>query len=274
VPSDEELRALVLELEGDERMHAVCNLEPPLTLATAYLGVGDPGEFDGRRVTVVYGRAYLPILDEGRGAGVLTVEGFAPQRIEWTAVHDGEPGGCEPDPVELEPGGTVITGTVTHESTGDPAVGAWVEGCGGLGNADDEGGYYMEVLPGTCTVMAMRQDGQLRTLSEPVEVVAEPGQDQVVDLEIPGFRRAGLGVRIRQVEEGFLVEEVLEGGGAELAGLAMDDLVIQVDGVPTIEMDLAEFVERVGGIEGTEVSLVLQTGGQQREVVVERLPVD
>ncbi len=272
-PSDE-LLALQEQLEADPDYHAVCDLEPPLAQATAYLAVGDPAEFNGRRVAVVLGRAFLPILEAGTGTGLLTVEGYAPAQISWEAVHGGTPGGCTPDPVSLEPGGTVILGRVSHEGSGEPASSAWVEGCGGLANADEDGVYYMEVVPGPCRVLAMRQDGQLRTIGEPVEVTPQEGQDLVLDLEIPGYRRAGLGVRIREVEAGFVIEEALEGGGGAAAGLQAEDLVLEVEGESAAGIDLASFVDMVGGREGTDVSLLVERDGEQVVVVVTRLPVN
>ncbi len=270
----EELLAMQEELEADEDYHAVCTLEPPLAQAQAYLAVGDPSAFNGRRVAVVLGRAFLPILEEGPGQGLLTVEGYAPVSIAWEAVHGGTPGACTPDPVELLPGGTVILGRVSHEGSGDPASSAWVEGCGGLANADEDGVYYMEVVPGPCTVLAMRQDGQLRTIGQPVPVVAVEGQDLVLDLEIPGYRRAGLGVRIEGVEGGFVILEALEGGAGAAAGLDADDLVIEVDGESTVGMDMGTFIDLVGGREGSDVTLLVESGGEQREVLVTRQPVN
>jgi hypothetical protein len=274
VQPSEELLAMQEALEADPDYHAVCTLEPPLAHATAYLAVGDPAEFNGRRVAVVLGRAFLPILEGGPGAGLLTVEGYAPVNITWEAVHGGTPGACTPDPVLLEPGGTVILGRVSHEGSGDPASSAWVEGCGGLANADEDGVYYMEVVPGPCHVLAMRQDGQLRTIGAPVEVTPLEGKDLVLDLEIPGYRRAGLGVRIRAVDAGFVIEEALAGGGGEAAGLQADDLVLEVDGEPAAGIDLATFVDLVGGREGTDVSLLIERGGEQVVAVVTRLPVN
>jgi len=270
----EELLALQEQLEANPDYHAVCTLEPPLAQAQAYLAVGDPSVFNGRRVAVVLGRAFLPILEEGPGAGLLTVEGFAPVSIQWDAVHGGTPGACTPDPVELLPGGTVILGRVSHQGGDEPASSAWVEGCGGLANADEDGVYYMEVVPGPCTVLAMRQDGQLRTMGAPVDVVATAGQDLVLDLELPGYRRAGLGVRIRQVEEGYVIEEAIEGGGGAAAGLQADDLVLEVNGEPTADMDMATFVDDVGGREGSDVELLLERDGEQLQVMVTRLPVN
>lgn len=272
-PTDE-LLALQEELEADPDFHAICNLEPPLAQTLAYLALGDPGEFNGRRVPVVLGRAFLAHLEQGSGTGLLTVEGFAPVSIAWEAAHGGTPGGCTPDPVQLLPGGTVILGRVTHEGSGEPASRAWVEGCGGLANADDDGVYYMEVVPGPCTLLVMRQDGQLRTIGEPVDVVAVEGQDLVLDLKLPGYRRAGLGVRIRAVEDGYVIEEALAGGGGEAAGLQADDLVLEVDGEPSAGMDMATFVDLVGGQEGSDVSLLVDRDGEQQLVVVTRKPVE
>ena len=270
----EELLALQEQLEADPDYHAVCALEPPLAQAQAYLAVGDPSVFNGRRVAVVLGRAFLPILEEGPGAGLLTVEGFAPVSIQWDAVHGGTPGACTPDPVELQPGGTVILGRVSHEGGDEPASSAWVEGCGGLANADEDGVYYMEVVPGPCTVLAMRQDGQLRTMGAPVDVLATEGQDLVLDLELTGYRRAGLGVRIRQVEAGYVIDEALEGGGGAAAGLQTDDLVLEVNGEPAADMDMATFVDEVGGREGSDVEILLERDGEQLQVMVTRLPVN
>lgn len=274
VQPSEELLALQEQLEADPDYHAVCNLEPPLAQSVAYLAVGDPAEFNGRRVAVVLGRAFLPILEEGPGAGLLTVEGYAPVSIGWEAVHGGTPGACTPDPVVLEPGGTVILGRVSHEGSGEAASSAWVEGCGGLANADEDGVYYMEVVPGPCRVLAMRQDGQLRTIGVPVEVAPVEGEDLVLDLEIPGYRRAGLGVRIREVDAGFVIEEALAGGGGEAAGLQAEDLVLEVDGESAAGLDMATFVDLVGGREGTDVSLLIERDAEQIEVVVTRQPVN
>ncbi|MBT3223126.1 MAG: PDZ domain-containing protein [Proteobacteria bacterium] len=264
-----DLEVLADELLADEGIHAVCELSLPMDRADGYLAVGDPTEMNGRRVPVVLGKAYLAHLEEGEGSGVLTIEGYAPTEIRWNAGHD-EPGGCEPNPVVLSEGGTAITGQVTHEGTGAPAMYAWVEGCGGLGNTGSDGLYYMEVLPGPCRVIAMRQDGVLRTVSEAVEVNPQKDQDLVIDLVIPGFPRAGLGIVIEAVDNGFLVKEVIEGGGAEEGGIEAGDVVIEVDGEPATDMELAEFVDVVGGREGSEVRLLVSTGGVERELVVER----
>ena len=181
-------------LARDPVVDVICALDPAIDEGRAYLAVGEPGSFKGRLLQVVLGDAYLPLLDERGGEGWLSVEGYGPTPVRWTAPTEDGPGRCLGEPVTLREGGTVITGTVRHADGGAPARNAWVEGCGGLGMTDEDGAYYMEVVAGPCAVMALRQDGQLRTIGPAAEVVAKAGVDTVVDLEIPGFPRAGLGV--------------------------------------------------------------------------------
>ncbi|MCB9791261.1 MAG: PDZ domain-containing protein [Alphaproteobacteria bacterium] len=270
--SQEQLVELQAALTADPRTHAVCELDPALPLAEAYLAVGEPGSFNGRVVQVVLGQAFLPLL-EGPGEGWLTVEGYGPTPVSWTASTEAGPGRCSPEPITLQPGGTVITGTVTHEHGGAPARGAWVEGCGGFARTDADGAYYMEVVPGPCQVMAMRQDGMLRTVGEAAQLQAKQGEDQVVDLVIPGFARAGLGVGVALHEEGVSVDRVLEGTAAEEAGLEEGDIIVSLDGEPVVDMELAEFVDLAGGREGSVVQLVVLRAGEERPIELERRPV-
>ncbi len=266
----EALAVAAEELAADPDVHAICELDPPLQEASAYLAVGEHSGFNGRRVPVVLGRAYLPHL-EGAGEGVLAVEGYAPTPVRWTAATADAPGSCAPAPIRLEAGATAVTGTVTHEGSGEPARRAWVEGCGALADTDADGGFYMQVVPGPCRLLAMRQDGSLRTVSPMVEVVPVEGEDVVVDLQIPGWPRAGLGVVVREVEEGVLIDDVLPGSGAEEEGLEPGDVLVEVDAVPTVELDLAEFVELAGGREGSVVEFLVDRGGERRLVTVERV---
>ena len=262
------LQARAIELEEDEDIDAMCTLELPLEEAEAYLAVGDYRDFDGRKVPVVLGTAYLPFLPDGPGSGTLSVEGYAPTPVSW------DKGRCTPDPVPLNLGGTAVTGVVTHAETDRPAARAWVEGCGNLGITGSDGTYYMEVIAEPCLLFAMRQDGQLRTVGDSVEVSPQEGTDTVVNLVLPGFPRAGLGMRIEKTDDGVRILDVLEGSGAAEAGLESGDLIVAIDGETTIELTLGDFIDMAGGREGSEVSLsVASPNGQLQEIEVERLPV-
>jgi membrane-associated protease RseP (regulator of RpoE activity) len=162
---------------------------------------------------------------------------------------------------------------VRHEEDGRPAPGAFVEGCGGLGRTDADGHFYLEVLPQPCRVLAMRQDGRLRTRGPMVEVHPKEGVDTVVDLVLPGVKRAGLGVGVAEVDAGIAVTAVFEGTAAFEAGLEVGDVIVEIDGVETVAVALGEFVELAGGPEGSRVALVVQRGDQEVRVEFERRPV-
>lgn len=257
-------------LRDDPDIHVVCAIDPALDEARAYLAVGETTGFNGRMVQVLLGDAYLPFLvDEATAEGWLSVEGYAPTPVRWSRPTDGGPGRCLGEPVVLREGGTVLTGVVRHAEGGDGAAGAWVEGCGGLGMTDADGHYYMEVAAGRCTVLAMRQDGMLRTKGPAVEVSPREGEDTVVDLVIPGFKRAGLGAEVSLTDLGVEIRGVLPGGSADEV-LEPGDIVLQVEGEDTVDMGLSEFVDRVGGREGTTVVLTVLRGEEELEVELER----
>jgi len=272
--ADDALTAEAQAIADDPNTDAICSLSPAIDRAEGYLAVGDPRDFNGRLVRIVDGQAFLPLLADGPSEGWLTVPGYAPVAISWTPETDAGPGRCTLDEVALKPGGTTLTGIVRHAETGAPAPGAWVEGCGGLGRTDEDGHFYLEVLPMPCTVLAMRQDGRLRTRGPMVSVTPVEGADTVVDLSIPGFKKAGLGVGVAAVDTGIEVTAVFEGTAAFEAGLEVGDLIVAIDGVDTVDVSLAEFVELAGGPEGSTVALTVMRGEEgQQEVEFERRPV-
>ena len=179
------------------------------------------------------GVAHLPILEGHPASGLLIVEGYAPVSVAWGPLEaDGEPGRCLGEPVELKPGGAVVTGTVTYARTGEPDPEAWVEGCGNMGRTDDEGVYYLEVVPEPCVLLAMRQGGALRSVSPPTPITPQVGPASL-STGWPGGSDS-LGRR------GVRIEALVEGGSAARAGLLEDDVIVAIDGDA-----VSEFVERV-----------------------------
>ena len=271
--TDEELDALAAQLESDPRTHVVCDLGVPVRHSEAYLAIGDPSGFNGRRVQVIRGRAYLQLIyDYGELApgtisereGVFSLEGYGPGAVAWSdPPEDGGLGRCTV-PVDPEPGRASLTGTLTLQPSGQPAGGAWLEGCGNLAFADQHGVVHMDIVPDPCTVIAMRQDGLLRTVSQPVAVVPKPGRDVVVDIELPEAMRGGLGVQLSHNEAGQVqIDGVLETGPAESAGLQSGDIVVEVDGQPLEELSMGEVVQLIGGDAGSDVALTIDREGQR-----------
>lgn len=202
------------------------------------------------------------------GSGYLHLRGYQPVDLGWSLGPAGEVR-CDPDPVPLLEGGASVQGTVRN-AEGEPEGRVWVEGCGGHALTDADGAYYLEALPGPCTLRAFRQDGLFTALGEPVELTLAPDQDAIQDLSVPDWPQAGIGAVVEATEGGVRVRELVEGGSAAEQGLAPGDLVVAVDGEPTDGMELADFVERVVAREGTPVTLVLERDGQRREVELVR----
>ncbi len=272
----EALLARRAELEADPNVQVVCDVAPPLPVAAGYLAIDGHSDGNGRVVEVVLGKAYLPLvkLDPNDPRtdyeGWLTIEGFGPAKVRFGGATADGPGRCHDAPIQLTSGETVVTGTVTHQGDGKPAKNAWVEGCGSLAHTDDDGHYFMEVVAEPCSMRAMRQDGMLRTVSDAVEITPVAGQDALVNFTLPGYPRAGLGVKVSMVEGGVRIDEVIPGGGAEEAGLTAGDVVVALDGQPTEDLPMQEFVDLVGGQAGSPLVVTVSNGAGTRELTVIR----
>ena len=87
----------------------------------------------------------------------------------------------------------------------------------------------------------------------------------------------GIGVRIDAAEDGRpLIVGVFRGSPAEAADLRPGDIIVAVEGEPTLDQDLDEVASRIRGEAGSIVSVTVQRGvdGPERELDIERAEVD
>jgi C-terminal peptidase prc len=88
------------------------------------------------------------------------------------------------------------------------------------------------------------------------------------------LRYAGIGVQVREVDEGALITRVARGGPAEDAGLRTRDLILAIEGIPftdTARFGAAGPIGAVRGAPGSPVRLTIRSpGGALREVTVTR----
>jgi carboxyl-terminal processing protease len=87
----------------------------------------------------------------------------------------------------------------------------------------------------------------------------------------------GIGVRIDAAEDGRpVVVGVFRGSPAEAADLRPGDIIVAVEGEPTLDHDLDEVASRIRGEAGSIVRLTVQRGldGPQRDLDIERAEVD
>lgn len=209
----------------------------------------------------------------GVSAGRLVLDGYGAMDVQFSFGDGTTHGNCG-GPIRYEQGPAVVSGMVTH-ADGRPAGKVWVQGCGRRVLTDVDGSYYLEALvEGSCAVQAFRKDGVFTIWSPDVTVQPIGGEDVVADLELPPYTTAGLGAEVRNVDDGILILRTLEGSAAQLAGLRKGDLVLEIDGVPTVELSLQEFVGRALGPSGTDVELVVAEGDSERVVELQRQIVE
>jgi predicted metalloprotease with PDZ domain len=150
--------------------------------------------------------------------------------------------------------------------------------CGRRSYRVTEGEADLMVDEGLCTLIAWRQDGALRTLSDRVEVDVLGGDEVDITLVLPAERTGGLGVQIEQDDAGMRVVMVVPGSPAERAGLQAGDLITEVDGTSTGLLSMQDFVQVMTGPEGTDIDFVVQydedTGIVAEPIVVTRAFLD
>jgi hypothetical protein len=194
-----------------------------------------------------------------------------------------EVGGVEVELSLVLPAGGRISGRVLDETTGEAVALARVEVERSLAAGpsvaplrssaltDDAGAFEIRgVEAGRCSIHAYALGYTPRAISGlqveagadagPVEVSLHPADDAAGAV----FDIVGIGVSVRVDGEALRVDGVIEGGGAERAGLLVGDLLLAVDGVPVAELlDFGEAVQALRGREGTEVTLLVEREGAE-----------
>ena len=80
----------------------------------------------------------------------------------------------------------------------------------------------------------------------------------------------GIGVTIRETEQGYHIDKVTEGGPAEKAGLQAGDIMVAVDGTNVVGLPVAQGKELVQGKKRTTVQITVDRAGQQLTFTVKR----
>ena len=144
-----------------------------------------------------------------------------------------------------------------------------------LGVGDDGFFEFLVDAPADCTVMGRRVDGLLFAYSKPVEVYVEPGELFEADLIVPAARTGGLGVAIGEHPDGVLIQRVHDGTPAARAGLESGDVIVEVDGKASADLDLQEFIRQATGAEGTDVEVVvMRSDGFEQSLLIRRQYLD
>jgi hypothetical protein len=91
--------------------------------------------------------------------------------------------------------------------------------------------------------------------------------------EQPRVDLIGIGARLESDEGVFRVAELVEGGGASLAGLKVGDVIVKLDGELVVRLGVRAAIERTRGPAGSIVVVSLRGPNQElRDVTVQRRP--
>jgi hypothetical protein len=239
---------------------------------------------EGRRCHIRLGRPDWPIPSTVRGdydgasfvfrpptpagRGELVCIGLEdPVTVHWNAAGECRLDGELPLPADAPLFGRVEGAADLPEGT------VFLQGCGAAKDdpVDADGSFFVLTSPGRCSMRAWRRSGKLKLQGPWVEAVAVSGQEVELELSVPTFEPAGLGVRVRPGAEGIEVTRVFDGTPAADAGLERGDVITTIDGAPVDGLGRDEFLELGLGPEGTTVELEgFDADGEPFDAVVRR----
>jgi len=81
---------------------------------------------------------------------------------------------------------------------------------------------------------------------------------------------AGLGLSIREHPYGIRVDDVGPDGAAAQAGIERGDVIVEIDGIETVDLDPSEFVRLGTGPEGSFVEVVVDRDGEELHALLDR----
>ncbi|HOP79360.1 MAG TPA: S41 family peptidase [Armatimonadota bacterium] len=137
-----------------------------------------------------------------------------------------------------------------------------------LGNLRDN--YYaytgQKVDDKELTYNAIR--GMLQVLNDPYTRFLDPDSYRKMREENEG-NFVGIGAHLRaNKNQQIYIQEPIDGGPAEKAGVKAGDIIIKVDDKPIAGLDIDEVVTKIRGEEGTKVKLSLLRGPEQKMVEI------
>lgn len=81
---------------------------------------------------------------------------------------------------------------------------------------------------------------------------------------------SGIGAELSKEEESIIIVAPISGFPAEREGLQPKDVILKVDGESIYGIGVSEAVDKIRGPEGTEVTLTILRGGEEKEFTITR----
>ena len=210
-------------------------------------------------------------LEPGPCRVVASAPGYAPSAPVDAVARSGAPTVVV---VRLTRGGRIVGRVVSAGPRGAPIEGARVTLEGRLGSGpsavpletsaltDHAGAFLLAgVVPGLHSIVAWAEahHGRIRSgLQLAADAELDAGTIDLTPLaegEHPQLELAGIGAVLAAEGDALVIGQVLDGGGAAAAGLVIGDGIVEVDGVPVVDLGFGGTIERIRGPEGGVVPL-------------------
>jgi hypothetical protein len=215
---------------------------------------------------------------------VATAAGWAPSSPLHVAVGDAGASALE----IVVRAGVTVRGTVRNAATGQPVPYARVmrettsagasaqpSNVGTVTRAD--GSFELTGLPSGPVSLTIGADsyhpkiegglaGKDGDTLGPLAIALTP----LAPGEEPTLELVGIGAQLTATVDGLIVQRVIDGGGAQAAGIIAGDLVVTVDGADVKELGLEGSLAKIRGVEGTTVAIGVKRGDQVVTIVCTR----
>jgi carboxyl-terminal processing protease len=110
-------------------------------------------------------------------------------------------------------------------------------------------------------------EGMIKALDDPYSAFLEPEEYEYYSSDIAG-EYEGIGAYVTAKDEQIILSPIA-GSPAEEAGVKAGDILLEIDGEPVDDMDIADVVLKVRGPEGTTVELLIAREGEIQPLAIE-----
>jgi carboxyl-terminal processing protease len=133
--------------------------------------------------------------------------------------------------------------------------------------------YYRPVDVDELSTAGVR--GTLKSLDDPYTVFLTPEETKAFEEKQKG-EYSGIGAALQAGPQGLVITSVFDGSPAAEAGLKPGDIIVKVDGEPTVDVALETSIARIKGDEGTKVELIVKpkASGKQKTMTVTRRTIE
>jgi carboxyl-terminal processing protease len=123
--------------------------------------------------------------------------------------------------------------------------------------------------PGEKVLLEGALRGMLEAMNDPYSSYL-PASDASETLLPTQTSMVGIGIQVRKSDAGLDIVTPLPGSPARRAGLRPGDTILAIDGAPTKAMSITESVNRIRGLSGSSLRLLVRTPTKSAELEIER----